>query len=220
MAVTGASDKHGPGSHEPLVLVVSGPSGAGKSTVIRRLLDIEPGMKLSVSATTRSPRPGETDGVDYHFVDEDEFGEMVESDGFLEHADVFGRLYGTPKSEVEAARDGGYDLIVEIDVQGAKQLKPKVAEAVAVFIVPQDPEELESRLRGRGTEAEEDVQRRLGIAKEEISFMETSDCYDYIVENDEVEAAAARLRSIVVAERCRKNRTGALDVWIRMTSMS
>ena len=182
---------------------------------MRRLLELDGGLYLSVSATTREARPGETDGVDYHFVSEEEYRGMVERGEFLEHAEVFGRLYGTPRSEIDAARAQGRDLLMEIDVQGADQVRAVLPKAVSVFVVSETREELERRLRGRNTETDEAVERRLQVAEAEVDARSK---YTYIVINDEVEAAARRLLSIVVAERCRPERTGALSRWKRMTS--
>jgi guanylate kinase len=162
-------------------------------------------------------RPGEKEGVDYHFVSETEFERMVGAGEFLEHAEVFGRRYGTPVRELDLARTEGKDLLLEIDVQGAAQVRRRVPGSVSIFVVPESPEELERRLRGRRTETEEAIRRRLDIAKAEVAEMSK---YDYLVTNDEVDAAAERLRAIVAAERCRPGRTGAFRAWKRMTSTS
>jgi len=186
------------GTREAAVFVVSGPSGAGKSTLVRKVLAADGELRFSVSATTRAARPAETDGVDYHFVTDEEFGAMIERGEFLEHARVFGGLYGTPRSEIAAARAEGRDLLMEIDVQGAAQVRESLPEAVRIFVKTASPEELGSRLRGRKTEPEEVILRRLKVAEEELA---EEPKYDYVVINDEADAAARRLHEIIVAER-------------------
>ena len=189
----------GPGeARRTAVFVVSGPSGAGKSTLVKKVLAADGELRFSVSATTRDARPGETDGVEYHFVTEEEFEGMVERGELLEHARVFGGLYGTPRSEIAAARAEGRDLLMEIDVQGAAQVRESLPEAVRIFVKTASPEELGSRLRGRKTEPEEVILRRLKVAEEELA---EEPKYDYVVINDEVDAAARRLHEIIVAER-------------------
>ena len=200
----GAAQKSGSGEDAaggaPVVFVVSGPSGAGKSTLVRKVLAMEPGLRFSVSATTREARPGETDGVDYHFVTGEEFKGMIDRGEFLEHAEVFGDQYGTPRSEIDAARSEGRGLLVEIDVQGAAQLKEGLPEAVRIFVKTDALEDLERRLRGRRTESEDVIRRRLKVAEEELA---EASKYDYVVVNDDADAAARRLHEIIVTEKCR-----------------
>jgi len=185
------------------LLVVSAPSGAGKTTLCRLLLERFP-FRFSVSHTTRPPRPGEVHGRDYYFVSREEFREMIREGAFLEWAEVHGNLYGTSFSEVERALSGEEDLLLDIDVQGASQVRGRLgARAVFVFILPPSLEELERRLRRRGTEDEETLRRRLARAREEIRF---APWFDYVVINDEVERAFEDLAAIIRAERCRPAR--------------
>ena len=186
-----------------LLLILSSPSGAGKTTLTRMLLDHCPELRFSVSHTTRAPRPSEVDGRDYHFVDRKHFEELVQKNAFLEWAEVHGNLYGTSLAEIEAARATHRGVVFDIDYQGARQIKAKLPEAVGVFILPPSMEELEKRLRGRASETEEAVQRRFAVAKREIEHYAL---FDYIVVNEQVEAAFDELRSIVVAERTRRQR--------------
>ena len=153
-----------------IVFVVSGPSGVGKSTLLRRVLDAEPELRFSVSHTTRPKRPGEKDGVDYHFVDRERFAALVTEGGFLEHAEYQGNLYGTSQSEVEKAVRAGYDLILEVEVQGAKQLQRSLPDAVRIFIEPPSMDALEARLRERKTETDRVMQWRLERAREEMEY--------------------------------------------------
>ncbi|MGH9729529.1 MAG: guanylate kinase [Candidatus Acidiferrales bacterium] len=187
-------------SHEPLVLIVSGPSGSGKSTLVKKLLEL-PGTMLSISATTRPPRAGEKDGKWYHFVEEDEFRKMAARGEFLEHACVFGKhSYGTPKKWLDEARAQKNDLVLEIDVQGAVQVRKKVPESVAIFIVPPSREELEKRIRARGQDNDEEIGRRLERARLE---MEHYVDYDYVVINENLEQAGDAVRAIALGARCR-----------------
>ncbi len=187
--------------HEPFVLVVSGPSGVGKSTLVRRLLAETPGLWLSISATTRPPRPGEVHGKDYFFVSEEEFLGMMERGELLEWALVFGKWrYGTPKAPVFKKLKEGYDVLLEVDVQGGLKVRDALGPRSAlVFIAPPSEEELVRRLRKRGTERGEELERRLGTARWEL---ERAKEYDYLVVNDELEKALAQLKAIVEAERC------------------
>jgi guanylate kinase len=189
-----------------LMLIVSSPSGAGKTTLCNRLRGELRELRFSVSHTTRKPRPTEVDGREYHFVEEASFREMVRHDGFAEWAAVHGRYYGTSRKEIELARAGSRGILFDIDHQGARQIKAHYPEAVSVFILPPSLEELERRLRGRGTEDEEATRRRLANAKLEIAHYAL---FDYVVVNDDVEHAYAELRAIAIAERCRARR-GAL----------
>lgn len=190
----------GENSAEPLVLIVSGPSGSGKSTLVQRILEL-PGTMASVSFTTRPRRTTEASGKCYDFVTEAEFDAMVDRGEFLEYARVFEKhSYGTPHKWLEESRRKGLDLVLEIDVQGAAQVKKKLPESVAIFILPPSREELEKRLRGRGQDAPEEIARRLSKAQEEIVASEKF--YDFCVVNDDVERAGKEAQAIVLALRC------------------
>jgi len=183
-----------------LLFVVSAPSGTGKTTVVERLVHVIPGLALSRSYTSRPVRAGEADGVDYNFVHRSRFEEMVAADAFLEWADVFGNLYGTCVADTEAHLAAGRDLVLVIDVQGARQVRQRRAGTVGVFVMPPSFQILEERLRGRSKDTEEAMQRRLETARAEVAaFTE----YDYVVVNDELDACVDRLRAIVLAERLR-----------------
>jgi guanylate kinase len=187
-------------STEPLILIVSGPSGSGKSTLVQRILEL-PGTMPSTSCTTRPRRTTESSGKCYDFVTEAEFDAMVARGEFLEYARVFGKhSYGTPKKWLEESRRKGLDLVLEIDVQGAEQVKRKLPESVAIFILPPSRQELEKRLRGRGQDADEEIARRLSKAREEIVASEKF--YDFCVVNDDVERAGRETQAIVLALRC------------------
>ncbi|OAQ20385.1 guanylate kinase [Thermosulfurimonas dismutans] len=188
-----------------LLLVISAPSGAGKTTLCRLLIE-RAGFSFSVSHTTRSPRSGEVEGRDYYFVDRKTFEEMIRKGEFLEWAEVHGNLYGTSWEEVNRRLSSGQDLLLDIDVQGASQVRKRLgSRAIFVFIMPPSLEELERRLRGRGTEDEITVARRLARAREEMNY---ASWFDYVVVNDEVERAFEDLLAIVRAERCRPFRIG------------
>ena len=183
----------------PLVLVVSGPSGSGKSTLVQRILEL-PGTMASTSCTTRTRRTTEASGKCYDFVTEVQFDEMVERGDFLEYARVFGKYsYGTPKKWLDESRRTGLDLVLEIDVQGALQVKHKLPQSVAIFILPPSREELERRLRARATDSNMDIDRRLAKAHEEIAAFQR---YDYCVVNEDVAIAGREAQSIVEALRC------------------
>jgi guanylate kinase len=193
----------GSGRERGLLFIVSAPSGAGKTTLVERLVDELPHFKMSRSYTSRSARPGESDGVDYNFVTRERFEEMVTAGDFLEWAPVFGNLYGTCASDTETLMGSGDDVVLVIDVQGARQVRARGHACCAVFVMPPSLEVLEQRLRGRSKDSEAEIQRRLQVARDEVAaFTE----YDYVVVNDELPAAVDRLRSIVIAERARLQR--------------
>ena len=183
------------------LLVLSGPSGAGKSTVVSKLMGRRGDVCFSVSATTRAPRPGEQDGVNYFFVTRERFEEMVRTGELLEHAEYVGNCYGTPRAYVEQRLEAGYNVILDIEVQGARQVMEAAPEAVLVFLIPPTLAELERRLRARGTESDEVIRGRLERAKEECR----SDFYRYIVINDDADTAAKELDAIITAEQCSYN---------------
>ncbi len=187
-----------------LLLVLSSPSGAGKSTISRALLEQEDNLTLSISVTTRPKRPAETDGVHYHFIDKSRFAELIEQDALLEHAEVFGNRYGTPRSEVEAALDQGRDVLFDIDWQGTQQIAGKLPnDLVRVFILPPSLEELEARLKRRAQDTDEEVRRRMSEAASEMSHWPE---YDYILVNHDIDDSVAKVRAIVAAERLRRER--------------
>ena len=179
------------------LFVISGPSGAGKGTIIKGLMSQIEDVKLSVSATTRNPRPGEIDGVNYYFVEMDEFQKMIDNGEFLEYARVYENFYGTPKEKVLNQLDAGYDVILEIDIQGAMNVKKAFPKAVFIFILPPSMTELRRRITGRGSETKEVIDLRMSKALGELSYM---DQYDYCVVNGEVQEAVNRVKSIIVAE--------------------
>lgn len=183
-----------------LLFVVSAPSGAGKTTVVERLVETVPGLVLSRSYTSRPARPGERDGVDYNFVSRATFQDMVRRGEFLEWADVFGNFYGTGRRETEARLAAGADLVLVIDVQGARQVRACAADTVEVFVLPPSFAALEARLRGRSKDPEEAIRRRLDTARREIAAVEE---YDYVIVNDQLERCVGELAAIVTAERAR-----------------
>ena len=180
--------------------IISGPSGVGKSTVLKSLLEKRDNVYFSVSATTRTPRAGEEDGVHYHFIDVDMFRNWIAKDEFLEYAEYVGNFYGTPKKYVDAAMDAGKDVILDIEVQGAIQVVSKRPDTVRIFIAPPSWNELERRLTERGTDSQEKIQKRLLRAKVEF---QTAHTYDYFVINDTVENAVQELDAIMTAEHCK-----------------
>jgi guanylate kinase len=188
----------------PLVIIVSGPSGSGKSTLVPRILEL-PGTMSSISCTTRPPRATEASGKCYDFVTEAEFDAMMKRGEFLEFARVFGRYsYGTPKKWLAESRKLGLDLVLEIDVQGAKQVKRELPESISIFILPPSRQALEDRLRSRGQDADEEIARRLARARAEI--VESKEFYDFCVVNDDVERAGRETQAIVMALRCSRAR--------------
>lgn len=188
-----------------VLLVLSGPSGTGKGTVCKSVRDsMGDRLAYSISATTRKPRVGEEHGREYFFFSKEEFEALRDQNGFLEWAQVYDNYYGTPRAFVEEVLASGRDCILEIDPQGALQVRKATDEAVLVFIAPPSLEELRARLTGRGTEAPEEVEKRLSCAEAELAY---SNQYDYLIVNDEVEKAAEKMKAILMAERCRTNRT-------------
>jgi guanylate kinase len=184
----------------PTVIVVSAPSGAGKTTVLARVLRDLGGIRFSVSHTTRPPRGAERDGVEYHFVDRAAFDRLRGEGRLLEWAEVHGNLYGTAVEEIERASGAGVDVLLDLDVQGAAQVRERIPEAVTVFVLPPSYEVLEGRLRGRGQDDEATIRRRLAAAGREIDAFEK---YDFVIVNDDLEACVEELKSIVRAARCR-----------------
>jgi guanylate kinase len=196
-----------------LMLVLSSPSGAGKTTISRRLLGLEPKLTMSVSATTRPMRPGEKEGIDYHFVEIAAFRSMIDRKDFLEHAKVFDNYYGTPKGPVEAALRRGQDVLFDIDWQGTQQVAQAARDdLVSVFILPPSTRELEQRLKSRAQDSAEVVARRMAKAADEMSHWAE---YDYIVVNHDIEASVTQVRSILTAERLKRQRQVGLPEFVK-----
>jgi guanylate kinase len=193
------------------LFIVSAPSGTGKTTVVERLVKVTDHLRLSRSYTSRAPRSDETDGVDYNFVSRAQFESMIARGDFLEHADVFGNLYGTHAGDTGRCLESGDDVVLVIDVQGARKVRAAGLPHVAIFVLPPSYEVLERRLRGRSKDSEEAIRRRLEIAREEVSAFNE---YDYVVLNDELDSCVARLQAIVLAERSKLQcmRPTALDI--------
>ncbi len=181
-----------------LLLVISGPSGAGKGTVISSLMNKNESIHYSVSATTRYIREGEKNGINYFFLSKDEFEKEISNDGMLEYANYCGNYYGTPKKAVMEKLEAGIDVILEIEIQGALQIKKKFSDAVLIFIIPPKFSDIEKRLVGRNTESTEVIKKRIETAKNEINYINQ---YDYVVINDDVENAAVKIKSIISAEK-------------------
>jgi len=189
-------------SPKPIVYIISAPSGSGKSTLVNELLKLVPDLDFSISYTTRAPRGSEQNGKQYHFVSREEFEGMIRADEFLEHASVYGiNYYGTARRFLKEAEQRGHDLVLDIDVQGAAQVKQKLPEAVSIFVLPPDRKTLEWRLRKRGEDSDEVINRRLDAARREI---ENYDRYDYILINDVLEKSIESLQDIVLSERRRR----------------
>ena len=187
-----------------LLIVLSGPSGVGKGTVRKELFSqANTNYEYSISMTTRNPREGEVDGVDYFFKSREEFEALIEQGGLLEHAQFVGNYYGTPLAYVNETLDAGRDVFLEIEVQGAKQIREKAPDALFIFLAPPSLSELKSRLVGRGTETADVIAKRIATAEEELEMMSL---YDYVVENDEVNNACDKINAIIKAEHCRRER--------------
>ncbi len=192
--------------HRGVLLVMSGPSGAGKGTLCAHLRE-QISVALSISATTRAPRAGEKEGVNYFFLSEEEFKQKIKEDGFIEWAKVYDNYYGTPRKYVEEMLEAGKNVMLEIDPQGAKSVKLRIPDAVLVFIMPPSYKELERRIRGRGTETEEQIEKRLSCAVGEIN---TLAAYDYVIINADIQEAVNNLKAIIAAERCKVSRNTSL----------
>ncbi len=197
-----------------LLLILSSPSGAGKSTLARRLMEWDPTIRFSVSATTRAPRPGEADGREYYFRSRGDFEEMVRTGEMLEHAEVFGNLYGSPRGPVETAMREGRDTLFDIDWQGGQQIRNSALgrDVVSIFILPPSIAALETRLRGRAQDSDEVIAGRMAKSRDEISHWAE---YDYVLINDDLERTFADLLSILKAERMRRDRQPALAEFVR-----
>lgn len=196
-----------------IMVVLSSPSGAGKTTLTRKLLRENPDMAMSVSATTRQPRPGEKDGEDYYFISKNKFTDMVDDEEFLEYAKVFDNFYGTPRAPVEAALGDGRDVVFDIDWQGAQQLTQAAADdLVKIFILPPNMVELEKRLRTRAQDSDEVIAKRMSKSENEISHWPE---YDYVIVNEDVDVAMGELRTIVSAERMRRRRQPWLSGFVK-----
>ncbi|WP_227767001.1 guanylate kinase [Zhaonella formicivorans] len=193
-----------------LLIVLSGPSGAGKGTLCQALRAQMPELKYSVSATTRQPRAGEVEGINYYYITKEKFDEMLAQGEFLEWARVYDNYYGTPKKQVMESLERGEDIILEIDIQGAMQIKKQYPKGVFIFIVPPSIRELEKRITGRGTDSEEVIKKRLSCVQQELTYVSE---YDYVVVNDEVQTAVEKLKAIIIAEKCRPQRKAFSLEW-------
>jgi len=201
-------------SRRGLLLILSSPSGAGKSTLARRLMACDPAIRFSVSATTRTPRPGEEDGREYYFRSRSDFEAMVQSGDMLEHAEVFGNLYGSPRAPVEAAMREGRDTVFDIDWQGGQQIRNSALgrDVVSVFVLPPSIAELDRRLRSRGQDSEAVIAGRMAKSRDEISHWAE---YDYVLVNDDIDTAFAALLTLLQAERMRRDRQPGLPDFVR-----
>lgn len=188
------------------LFVISAPSGTGKTTILKKVMSATGNLSFSISHTTRAPRAGEQDGVDYHFVDRDRFVAMRDQGAFLEWAEVHGNFYGTSRAAVDATLADGVDIVLDIDVQGCRQVREAAADAVSLFVVPPSWEELERRLTGRGTDSDETIRLRLANARHEMADVVH---YDYVVVNDDLDKAVATMLAIIHAERSRHRRDAA-----------
>ena len=186
-----------------MLIVISGPSGVGKGTIYRRLLDSDPTLTFSVSATTRAPRPGETDGEDYFFISNEKYDGLLQEDAFLEHADVHGNRYGTLKSQVDVKMAQGLSVVLDIDPQGARRVMALRPDCVSIFLLPKSISQLRERLYGRNTETPEVIERRIKNARDEIA---QRNMYQYAVVNDELELAYSQVAAIIAAEKQRTTR--------------
>ena len=197
-----------------LLIILSSPSGAGKSTLARRLMDWDPSLRFSVSATTRPPRPGEIDGVDYHFTDRAVFRAMVAAGQMLEHAEVFGNFYGSPRAPVETAMAQGRDTLFDVDWQGGQQIRASAlgSHVVSIFVLPPSLSELERRLRARAQDSDAVIAARMLKSRDEISHWAE---YDYVLINDDLDRTEADLRAILTAERLRRDRRPGLGPFVR-----
>lgn len=193
------NDSYGEFRRDGIFFVITGPSGVGKTTIMDHVLEKDERLDYSTSHTTREKRPGEIDGEDYHFVDKEEFHEIIDESGFLEWAEVYGDYYGTSRAEVESIKEGGRDPFLDIDVQGARQLRDDTSlDAVFVFLAPPSLDELERRIFDRGAESPERVEKRMEVAREEIKRIPE---FDYLIENEVVEEAVSDLEAVIRAER-------------------
>ena len=213
MVASGGSKQRNVIARRGLMLVLSSPSGAGKTTLSRRLLEADPGVDLSVSVTTRSPRNNEVNGRDYHFIDRARFAEMAKNNELLESATVFGNLYGTPRAPVEAAMAAGRDVLFDIDWQGTQQLREKArGDMASIFVLPPSIPELERRLRVRAQDVERVIQERMAKAGEELSHWAE---YDYVIINDDIESAFAQVCAILAVERLKRERQPWISTFVR-----
>ena len=191
------------------LIILSGPSGVGKSTVVAKTMELRDDLCFSVSVTTRPPRPGEVDGKDYFFISSEQFDRMVENNELLEHASYVQNSYGTPRSFVEDRLEKGFNVILDIEVQGARQVFEKVPDAVSVFVLPPSMKVLEQRLYARGTETEQTIAARLTRARQEI---QEADFYQYMIVNDKIDNAAAELNAVIMAAHCRFDKSRVLEL--------